>query len=57
MAPMAVDVTEVVLTPAPEPHEEPEATRAGRYGGQGCDHWNGIGHPCGQSGQKIWQVA
>lgn len=57
MTPMAVDGTEVMLTPGPEPQGELEASRAGRYGGQGYDQWNEIRHPWGQYGQKIWQVA
>lgn len=38
MAPVAVDVIEVVLRPGPEPQGEPEVTRARRCDGQGYDH-------------------
>lgn len=51
VAAMAVDVIEAVLMP--EPQQEAEAIRAGRYGGQSYDHWNEISHSWSQSSQKI----
>ena len=57
VAPMTVDGTEVVLTPGPEPQGEPGASRAGRYSGQGYNHWNEVSHFWGQGGHKIWQAA
>lgn len=57
MAPMPMDVMEAVLMPGPEPQAQTQVLRAGRCGGQGCDHRSNMSHSWSQSSQEIGQVA